>query len=816
MEGIFMATLPDSAEVIIIGGGIVGCSIAYHLTQLGIRDVLLLERKQLTSGTTWHAAGLVGQLRATQNMTRLAQYTTELFADLSAETGLETGFRQTGSMTLAMNTERLEELSRQATMAKAFGVECDLIDPGFIHEQWPGLTTSDVLGGVYLPGDGQTNPVDTTLALAKGARSGGAIIQEQCPVARLALNSETLSGVYLDDGRLIKAKTVVLAGGMWSREFAGQHNVCVPLHAAEHFYLVTEPLPNFTEMRPTLRLPDEQVYYKFDAGKLLLGCFELHAKPWGMEGIPEDFAFGTLPEDFPHFEPLFELALERFPELRDAGVSLFFNGPESFTPDDRYLLGETPEIKNLFVACGFNSIGIQSSGGAGKVLAEWIKQGKPSMDLWDVDVRRTFPYQAEKDFLFERTKETLGLLYDMHWPNRQYETARDIRLGPLHQQLLDQGAVMGETAGWERPNWYARGDAKAYEYTYGKPNWFDACQAECDGIASNVAVFDQVSYPIFRIEGPEALAFLQYLSGNNLAVDVNQVVYSQWLNTDGGIESDVTITRLDEDQFMVVSAAASERRDWFWLQQHQGSFDCLISHDTDSTIIGVMGPRSRQLLVGLCDAPGKLAQQAYYCSETYALSGIPVRSNRLSYVGELGYELCVSKVDVVALYEQLLAAGKGFGLVHAGFHAMNSCRVEKGYRHWGHDIHDHINPYQAGLGFSVNLEKTDFIGKQALVVAKGRQTRRLVNLAIEAINAPFMIHDEPVYRNGDFAGLTTSAAWGHRVGKSLAVADVYDDAGIDAQWLKDGEFEVEVAGQRYPAKVQFRPFYDPKGEKLKT
>ena len=811
-----MAALPDSAQVVIVGGGIIGCSIAYHLTQIGIRDVLLLERKQLTSGTTWHAAGLVGQLRATQNMTRLAQYTTELFADLSAETGLETGFRKTGSITLAMNSERLEELARQATMAKAFGVECELIGTDFIHEQWPGLKTTDVLGGVYLPGDGQTNPVDTTLALAKGARSGGAVIKEQCNVARLAVRDDKVTGVYLDEGALIEAETVVLAGGMWSREFAGQHNVCLPLHAAEHFYLVTEPLDNFTKMRPTLRLPDEQVYYKFDAGKLLLGCFELDAKPWGMDGIPKDFAFGTLAEDFPHFEPLFEMALERFPELGDAGVSLFFNGPESFTPDDRYLLGETPEISNLFVACGFNSIGIQSSGGAGKVLAEWIKHGKASMDLWDVDVRRTFPYQANKSFLFERTKETLGLLYAMHWPHRQFETARNVRLSPLHQKLLDEGAVMGEAAGWERPNWYARGDASVYEYTYGKPNWFDACQAECDGLAGSVALFDQTSYPIFRVEGPDALAFLQYLSGNNIDVDINQIVYSQWLNDDGGIESDITITRLDENLFMVVSAGASERRDWFWMRRHQQGFDCTVSHDTDATIIGVMGPRSRELLCELCDTPGKLADQAYYHSDTHVISAIPVRFNRLSYVGELGYELCVSKAEAVTVYEKLISAGEGVGLVHAGFHAMNSCRIEKGYRHWGHDIHDHINPYQAGLGFSVDLDKGDFIGRDTLVAAKGRQSRRLVNLAIEADDAPFMIHDEPIYRNGSFVGLTTSAAWGHRVGKSLAVADVQDPAGVDATWIRVGEFEVEVAGQRYPVKVQFKPLYDPTGSHLKV
>ena len=412
-----------SANVVVIGGGIVGCSIAYHLTQLGISDVVLLERKKLTSGTTWHAAGLVAQLRASQNMTRLSSYSTELFAELARQTGQETGYQQTGSMTLALNPERLEELKRQATMANAFGVKCEVVDESFVQAQWPGIQTHDLCGGVHLPGDGQTNPVDTTLALAKGARSNGAQIFEDTKVARLAIENGQAVGVYLDDGTLINAKQVVLAGGMWSREFAAQHDIHLPLHAAEHFYLVTEPLEAFAAMRPTLRVPDEQTYFKYDAGKLLLGCFELEAKPWGMQGIPEDFCFDALPDDFAHFEPILETAIKRFPELGNAGINLFFNGPESFTADDRYLLGPTPELDNLFVACGFNSIGIQSAGGAGKVLGQWMHQGTPPMDLWDVDVRRTFPFQSQSDFLFERTKETLGLLYDMHWPHRERQSA---------------------------------------------------------------------------------------------------------------------------------------------------------------------------------------------------------------------------------------------------------------------------------------------------------------------------------------------------------------------------------------------------------
>ena len=809
------ATEIGSANVIVIGGGIVGCSIAYHLTQLGVSDVVLLERKKLTSGTTWHAAGLVAQLRASQNMTRLSRYSTELFADLARHTGQETGYQQTGSMTVALHAERLEELKRQATMANAFGVQCELIDAAFVHEQWPGIQTEDLCGGVYLPGDGQTNPVDTTLALAKGARQGGAQIFEDTKVVRLAIENGQAVGVYLDDGTLIAAKQVVLAGGMWSREFAAQHDIHLPLHAAEHFYLVTEPLQSFRTMRPTLRVPDEQVYYKYDAGKLLLGCFELEAKPWGMGGIPEDFCFDALPNDFAHFEPILDTAIQRFPELAYAGINLFFNGPESFTADDRYLLGPTPELDNFFVACGFNSIGIQSAGGAGKVLAQWMHAGTPPMDLWDVDVRRTFPFQSQRDFLFERTKETLGLLYDMHWPHRQYATSRSIRLSPLHDSVLAQGAVMGELAGWERPNWYAETERAEYQYTYGKPNWFAACQRECDAIADHVALFDQSSYPIFHVAGPQAQACLQHICANNVDVAIGKIVYTQWLNESGGIEADVTITRLATDRFMIVSACVSERRDWFWLSKHAAQFDCEVSQDQETAIIGAMGPKSTQLLAAICDDPDQAERIDYYTSAPLTADDIAFRANRLSYVGERGFELYLPAHMATELWQRLLRAGAPLNIRAAGFHAMNACRMEKGYRHWGDDIHDHITPLQAGLGFAAAKDKKGYIGQSIIEAQRGVQTRRLVGLAIESDDAPFMLHDEPILRDGIAVGLTTSAAWGHRVGKSLAMAEVRNAEGVTGAWLKEGNFEVEVALQRYPITVQLGAFYDPKNNRMK-
>lgn len=810
-----MSNLPESTEVLIIGGGIIGCSIAYHLTKLGIKDVVLLERKQLTSGTTWHAAGLVGQLRATLNMTKLAQYTAQLFKDLEAETGQATGYMQTGSLSLALNGERLEELKRQATMANAFGVDCQVIDTAFVKALWPDINSEGILGGVYLSGDGQTNPVDTTMALVRGARNGGALILENTAVEQLTRDSNQVTGVITESGETIKARKVVIASGMWARDFGAEHGVSIPLQAAEHFYFVTEPIKALHQMRPTLRVPDEHAYYKVDAGKLLLGAFEPVAKPWGMDGIPKNFEFDSLPEDFEHFEPIFKTALKRYPKLESAGVKLFFNGPESFTPDDRYLLGETPELKNLFVACGFNSIGIQSSGGAGKILAEWIQLGHPPMDLWDVDIRRTFPFQSKKPYLYDRTKESLGLLYAMHWPNRQYETARGIKEGPLHNDFLSKNAVMGELGGWERPNWYAKGIKAEYKYTYGKPNWFPSCRAECQLIQNEVALIDQASYPIYTVKGSDALQVLDYISANNLDVEPGKVVYTQWLNPRGGIEADVTVTRLAEEEFMVVSACASELRDFHWLQQYTKNRKVSIENRTEQEfMLGIMGPNSRSLLSDIVQQNVDDEALPYYHSRLFDANGTQFRANRLSYVGELGYELYFDRADAQNLFERITQAGVKYNLGYAGFHAMNACRIEKSYKHWGHDIHDSINPYQSGLGFAVDMEKEDFIGKTALIGKKGKQTKRLVTLALTAEDAPLLIHDEPIFCEGQMVGLTTSGAWGFRVNKSLGIAVMEHPEGINAKFFESKQFEIEVACKRYPIEVKLNGFYDPSNSRM--
>ncbi|MEM7045807.1 MAG: FAD-dependent oxidoreductase, partial [Pseudomonadota bacterium] len=590
--------LPERADVLIIGGGIIGCSIAYHLTKIGITDVVLLERKQLTSGTTWHAAGLVGQLRATRNMTELAKYTSDLFQTLERETGQATGFKQNGSIGLALNNERMEELKRGASMARNFGLEVEVISPSEIAELYPMINLDGAVGGVFLPKDGQTNPIDTTQAYAKGARMGGARIVEGVKVEKILVEQGRAVGVRTSGGD-IRAETTVLAAGMWSRELAADVGASVPLHAAEHFYIVTEPIEGLARDLPVLRVPDECAYYKEDAGKILLGAFEPVAKPWGMEGIPDSFEFETLPEDVDHFEPILEKAVERLPLLADAGIQTFFNGPESFTPDDRYLLGETTEVRDLFVAAGLNSIGIQSSGGAGKVLADWIRDRHPPMDLIDVDIRRMQSFQSGRRYLHDRTTEALGLLYAMHWPFYQYKSARGARRSPFHGHLLEAGAVMGELAGWERPNWFApEGVERAYRYSYGRQNWFAHTAAECRAVRDAVGLFDQSSFSKFLVTGPDAARVLNRVSANDVNRPAGVVIYTQWLNDRGGIEADLTVTRLAETEFLVVTTAAGQTRDFAWLKKHMPADARCTAVDVTSGLpmLGLMGPNSRALL----------------------------------------------------------------------------------------------------------------------------------------------------------------------------------------------------------------------------
>ncbi len=818
-------SIPNHANVVIVGGGVAGCSIAYHLTKLGVTDVVLLERRQLTCGTTWHAAGLVGQLRATRNLTELAKYTADLYHSLEAETGQATGFRQNGSISVAKTEARFEELKRGVCMGRMFGLEMHVLTPGEILERWPLLKVDDLVGGIFIPKDGQTNPIDTTQALAKGAKQRGARIFENTKVERIRVEQGRATGVETAAG-FIAADTVILAGGMWSRDLAAAAGVAVPLHAAEHFYIVTEPIAGLPSGLPVLRVQDECAYYKEDAGKLLMGCFEPVAKPWGMKGISEDFCFDTLPEDSEHFEPILNDAIERVPALANAGIALFFNGPESFTPDDRYYIGEAPEVRDLFVAAGFNSVGIAASGGVGKVVAQWVVDRKPPMDLADMDIRRVIPFQSNKRYLHDRTVETLGLLYAMHWPYYQYKTARGARRSPLHDRLVASGACMGETAGWERPNWYAAPGSKPdYVYSYGRQNWFDACRAECLATRDAVALYDQTSFSKFLVQGADACRILNFMSTSNVDVPVGRVVYTQWLNDAAGIEADLTITRTGAEEFLVVTAAAAQTRDLAWLRRaiaaERGAHCTVTDVTAGVAMLGIMGPRSRELLEGLSGADLSNAAHPFGWSRELEIGYSRLRASRITYVGELGWELYVSTEFVAHVYEQLLEAGRPLGLVHAGYHAMSACRVEKGYRHWGHDVADEDTPLEGGLGFTVAWDKEGgFRGREVLLAQRslGRLEKRLVQVRIEGdpASVPLLYHEEPIVRNGEIVGSIKSGAFGHRLGASLGLGYVHHDGGVDAAWLRDGRFEVEVACQRYPATVQLEAFYDPKNVRIKA
>ena len=814
-----MSDLPDRARVVIIGGGVVGCSVAYHLTKLGWRDLVLLERKALTSGTTWHAAGLIGQLRATANMTRLARYSAGLYAGLEAETGVATGFRQVGSISAALTAERLEEIKRSAAMARAFGVPVEELSPSEIKDRYPHLNIDGVTGGVWLPTDGQADPANIALALARGARNRGARVVEQAKVTGMARSGRRVTGVdwQAEDGAIghIACEAVVNCAGMWGREVGRMAGTNVPLHACEHFYIVSEPIAGLTQL-PVLRVPDECAYYKEDAGKILLGAFEPDAKPWGMEGIPESFEFDQLPEDFDHFEPILEAAVNRMPMLAEAGIHTFFNGPESFTPDDAYHLGPCPETDNVWVAAGFNSIGIQSAGGAGHALSHWMEDGEKPFDLGDVDISRMQPFQGNRHYLFERSKEVLGLLYADHFPYRQKATARGIRRTPFHAQLLGRGAVMGETAGWERANWYAReGQAREYRYSWGRQNWFENAAAEHRAIRQGVGLYDMSSFGKLRIEGPEAEAFLNHVCGADMAVPVGRIVYTQFLNARGGIEADVTVTRLSEKAYLVVTPAATRLADETWLRRHLGGRMVMITDVTAAEgVLAVMGPNARELMRAV--SPDDFSNEAHpfgWARQIEIGMGL-ARAHRVSYVGELGWEIYVSADMAGHVFEVLWDAGQDYGLKLCGMHAMDSCRIEKAFRHFGHDItcEDHV--LEAGLGFAVRTEKPDFIGRDAVLAKReAGLERRLVQFRLSDPE-PMLYHNEPILRDGAIVGHLTSGAYGHHLGGAIGMGYV-PCAGESADQVLASAYEIDVAGTRVRAEASLRPLYDPASARMR-
>ena len=813
-----MATPPTHARAVIIGGGVSGCSVAYHLAKLGWTDIVLLERKQLTCGTTWHAAGLVGQLRGSQNMTRLAKYSADLYTKLEAETGVATGMRQVGSISLGLTADRREELLRQATVARTFGVEVHEITTAEVRAMYPHVEIGDVTCALHLPLDGQCDPANIAMALAKGARMAGAQIIEGVKVTAVTDDGVRATGVNWDNGTEqghIAADVVINCGGMWGRDLAATSGVTLPLHACEHFYLVTEPIEGLGHL-PVLRVPDECAYYKSDAGKMMLGAFEPRAKPWGMGGIPEDFCFDALPEDFEHFEPILEMATKRMPMFQTAGIHTFFNGPESFTPDDRYYLGEAPELKGYWVAAGYNSIGIVSSGGAGMALAHWITEGEPPFDLWEVDIRRAQPFQRNRRYLKERVTETLGLLYADHWPYRQVETARGVRRSPIHEHLKAEGAVFGEVAGWERANWFAEpGQEREYRYSWGRQNWFENQRREHMAVRGSVGLFDMTSFGKIRVEGRAACAFLNRVCANQVDVGVGRVVYTQMLNPRGGIESDLTVTRLSETAYLLVVPGATLQRDLAWLRRHQGDDAvAIIDMTAAEAVFCVMGPKARDLLSAV--SPDDLSHKGFAFGTAREIEiGLGIaRAHRISYVGELGWELYVSTDMAAHVFEALRDAGADHGLKLCGLHTLDSCRIEKAYRHFGHDITDEDHVLEAGLGFAVKPAKGDFIGRDAVLQKQDQGLARMM-LQFRLENPePLLFHNEAILRDGKIVGPVTSGNYGHALGGAIGMGYV-PCPGQTAEDVLASSYEIEVAGVRHKAVASLAPMYDPASARVR-
>ncbi|MGE4594412.1 MAG: FAD-dependent oxidoreductase [Gammaproteobacteria bacterium] len=820
-------SLPKNAQVVIIGGGVVGCSVAYHLAKLGYTDVVLLERKKLTSGTTWHAAGLIGQMRGSINLTQMVKYSGNLYEKLESETGLATGFRRTGAVGIALNNERMSEFKRNVSLSKVHGVEIHSLSPSEIKEKVAHFNVEDAVGGVWVPHDGKGDPTNIAMSLAKGAKNNGVKIFEDVKVTAIQKENGVVTGVETDQGN-IKSDVVVNCGGMWARDIGVMAGVNIPLHACEHYYALTSPVENLGDM-PTVRVPDECAYYKEDAGKILIGLFEPDAKPWGQKGIPEDFCFDQIPDDLEHMMPYLEMAMTRLPILENVGLETFFNGPESFTPDDNFHLGECPELKNFYVAAGFNSIGIQAGGGAGKYLAEWIVGKEPPCDLWEVDIRRMQPFQSNKTYLASRVSETLGYLYENHYPFHQFKTARGLRRSPLHQFFKDRGACFGEVAGWERANWFVpaaeleKGVEAKYEYSWGKQNWFGYHRDEHMAIRENVGMYEMLSFSKVRVKGADAMDYLQYICANEVDVAIGKIVYTQWLNNKGGIEADVTITRLAEDDYLVVSGAVCNNRDMNWLEKNmpEGANCALFDATSSENCLAIMGPNSRDLLQSMTDYDLSHENMPFASICYMELGMANVRAHRLTYVGELGWELYFPIEFSQYVAELIEEKGRAYSLKLCGMHAVDSCRTEKAYRHFGHDITDEDHVLEAGLGFAAKVGKKiskfgNFIGYQAVIDKKKKGCERKIMQFLLKNSEAMLHHNEPILRNGKTVGHLTSGSYGHALGGAvgLGYVDCEPNQG-DEDILKD-HFEIEVEGTIEQVSVSLIPMFDPQNKKIRT
>jgi len=802
--------LPTQAQIVVVGGGIAGVSTAYHLALLGVRDVLLLEQGKLTCGTTWHAAGLVGQTRATRNATRMSRYGIDLYSSLERETGLATGWKQCGSLNVAQTADRLTSMKRQMARAKSFGIEFEFVSPAEIARIAPILRTDDLAGGVWIPGDGKANPTDLTQSLAKGARLRGARIAEGVKVVGVATERGRVTGVRwkagADEGE-IRCQTLVNCGGQWAREFGRLAGVNVPLCSAEHFYLVTKRIPGVAPDLPVIRDPDGCIYYKEEVGGLVMGGFEPEAKPWSPETIPDHFEFQLLPEDWEHFEILMTHAIHRTPCLETAEVKLLLNGPESFTGDGNFILGEAPELAGYFVCAGFNSAGIANSGGAGKLVAEWIVNGEAPLDLWDVDIRRFAPFHANRRHLADRTVESLGLHYAMRWPREELKTVRPLRRSPLYDRLRAKGAVFGSRMGWERANYFLPPGATEPAPTLGTPGWLPHVLEEQRACREDVVVFDQTSFSKFLLKGRDALAVLQRLCANEIDVAPGRMVYTPMLNARGGFESDLTVVRLGAQEFFIVTGSAQTTRDFAWIERGIGDGEHAALFDVGSaySVLSVMGPKAGPLLSELTADDLSKAALPFATTKEIDVGYARARAARMSYVGGPGYELYVPTDQCVTLYEALWSAGERFGLRDAGYYALDALRIEAGRRAWGAELSPDETPWEAGLGQAVRIDKpAPFLGREALREKPAAAVKKRLVMFTFDDPAAFPWGGEPILMDGRNVGELTSACYSRRHGRAVAMGYARADGPLSDALILGARYEVDIAGQRTPVTPHLR------------
>ncbi len=814
--------IPERASAVIIGGGVIGSSVAYHLAKQGWTDVVLIERKQFSCGTTWHAAGLVGTMRANDSHARLCEYSMAVLTELEQETGQSTGFKQVGSISIAHSVARFEELKRIASMNNAFGVtQVDMITPAEIKALYPFIETDDLLGGSWVAKDGTASPVDVTSAFVKGARQRGVKCLEGIKVTAINQANGRVTGVITDQGE-IQADFVVNCAGLWGREVGKMAGVNVPLHACEHYYAITEKQDDIPSDLPVLRDHDKCAYYREDAGSILVGAFEPNAIPWGQNGVPDDFAFEELEgHRDEQFMPVLEDAMYRLPFLQEIGWRKFFCGPESFTPDDQFHMGESPELKNFYVACGLNSVGIQTSGGLGRALAEWMELGHAPMDLWGNDIRRMFPFQSTQRYIENRVTETLGLLYEHHYPFRQMTTSRDIRHSPLHEKLAAHNACFGEAAGWERPNWFApKGVEPKYEYSFGKQNWFEYNAAEHKAARENVVLFDQSSFSKYLVQGRDSCKVLQRISSANVDVEIGKMIYTHWLNERGGIEADLTVTRIREDQYWIVSGASQTIKDIDWLNRHikEDEFCCVSDITNAWAVMGVMGPTSRVLLAETLEHDMSTESFPFGSFQPVELGSVRAYAARVSYVGELGWELYVPVDQARHGFDYLWQKGAAHGLKMAGMHTLDTCRIEKKFVHYGHDVAEVDTPLECGMGFVCDLDKDiAFIGRDAILKQKESQSfmnKRLVQFLLQDPEAMLYSH-EPILRDGIIVGHLTSGNYGHTLGGSVGLGYIEVEEAVTKDYLDSGKIEIDVGGERVPAQASLTALYDPKATRMR-